>query len=467
MALQNISSRKTRRLPTDMQRFFIQERQRELLRQAKADAAKKKAEDEAKKAELTKQEKAVAEAKKWRDSILNDKNYLTLKQILEAQGFGDRIKGSVAQNELGENIVQESPELVKLAGMLRGINNLSPENLYSNTARIALQNMPDAYGTERWSREITPLVANRVKLDKDGKPVFYEDGKEFLEPATSEADDILARFLQSPELQVKYLVNKSRGMTHEDAFRSLGLNKPDGEITLGAQRIKAPSAPAMDPVLARITAERKKYTFPDAESKQYDKDTEDFYNPRILKLMSERRKTHPERFQGTRTPATHSPYVIRADAMAKSLVSPEMQKQIRARQEQERRNRNLKAHMEDPAVFDKIRAQTEAARAERLKLGHSRYLIAKDLAENGQWKGDLPTHEDFLAAAMNQGRDIPITSGPYQLTPSAAKLNELYKHTLNSDGSFFYNSPEFHPSDPSNLSHPSDPSLKKMLKGAR
>ena len=68
---------------------------------------------------------------------------------------------------------------------------------------------------------------------------------------------------------------------------------------------------------------------------------------------------------------------------------------------------------------------------------------------------------------MNQGRDIPITSEPYQLTPSAAKLNELYKHTLNSDGSFFYNSPEFHPSDPSNLSHPSDPSLKKMLKGAR
>lgn len=458
MALQNISSRKTRRLPTDMQRFFIQERQRELLRQAKADAAKKKAEDEAKKAELTKQEKAVAEAKKWRDSILNDKNYLTLKQILEAQGFGDKIKSSVAQNELGENIVQESPELVKLAGMLRGINNLSPENLYSNTARIALQNMPDAYGTERWSREITPFVANRVR---------YEDGKDVLEPANPEADDILARFQQSPELQVKYLVNKSRGMTHEDAFRALGMTKPDAEITLPARAKPAPSAPAMDPVLARIAAERKKYTFPDAESKQYDKDSEDFYSPRILKLMSERRKTHPERFQGTRTPATHSPYVIRADAMAKSLVSPEMQKQIRARQEQERRDRYFKAHMEDPAVFDKIRAQTEAARAERLKLGHSRYLIAKDLAENGQWKGDLPTHEDFLAAAMNQGRDIPISSGPYKLTPSAAKLNELYKHTLNSDGSFFYNSPEFHPSDPSNLSHPSDPSLKKMLKGAR
>lgn len=458
MSLQNISSRTPRRLPADMQRFFIQERQRELIRQAKADAAKKKAADEAKKAETTKREKADAEAKKWRDSILNDKNYLTLKQILEAQGFGDRIKGSVAQNELGENIVQESPELVKLAGMLRGINNLSPENLYSNTARIALQNMPDAYGTERWSREITPFVANRVR---------YEDGKDVLEPANPEADDILARFQQSPELQVKYLVNKSRGMTHEDAFRALGMTKPDAEITLPARAKPAPSAPAMDPVLARIAAERKKYTFPDAESKQYDKDSEDFYSPRILKLMDERRKTHPERFQGTRTPATHSPYVIRADAMAKSLVSPEMQKQIRARQEQERRDRDFKAHMEDPAVFDKIRAQTEAARAERLKLGHSRYLIAKDLAENGQWKGDLPTHEDFLAAAMNQGRDIPISSGPYKLTPSAAKLNELYKHTLNSDGSFFYNSPEFHPSDPSNLSHPSDPSLKKMLKGAR
>ncbi len=458
MALQNISSRKTRRLPTDMQRFFIQERQRELIRQAKADAAKKKAADEAKKAETTKREKADAEAKKWRDSILNDKNYLTLKQILEAQGFGDKIKSSVAQNELGENIVQESPELVKLAGMLRGINNLSPENLYSNTARIALQNMPDAYGTDRWSKEVTPFVANRVR---------YEDGKDVLEPANPEADDILARFQQSPELQVKYLVNKSRGMTHEDAFRALGMTKPDAEITLPARAKPAPSAPAMDPVLARIAAERKKYTFPDAESKQYDKDSEDFYSPRILKLMDERRKTHPERFQGTRTPATHSPYVIRADAMAKSLVSPEMQKQIRARQEQERRDRDFKAHMEDPAVFDKIRAQTEAARAERLRLGHSRYLIAKDLAENGQWKGDLPTHEDFLAAAMNQGRDIPITSGPYQLTPSAAKLNELYKHTLNSDGSFFYNSPEFHPSDPSNLSHPSHPSLKKMLKGAR
>lgn len=467
MSLQNISSRTPRRLPADMQRFFIQERQRELIRQAKAEAAKKKAADEAKKAETAKREKADAEAKKWRDAILNDKNYLTLKQILEAQGFGDRIKGSVAQNELGENIVQESPELIKLAGMLRGINNLSPENLYSNTARIALQNMPDAYGTERWSREVTPFVANRVKLDKDGNPVRYEDGKDVLEPANPEADDILARFQQSPELQVKYLVNKSRGMTHEDAFRALGMTKPDAEITLPARAKPAPSAPAMDPVLARIAAERKKYTFPDAESKQYDKDSEDFYNPRILKLMSERRKTNPERFQGTRTPATHSPYVIRADAMAKSLVSPEMQKQIRARQEQERRDRDFKAHMEDPAVFDKIRAQTEAARAERLKLGHSRYLIAKDLAENGQWKGDLPTHEDFLAAAMNQGRDIPITSGPYQLTPSAAKLNELYKHTLNSDGSFFYNSPEFHQSDPSNLSHPSDPSLKKMLKGAR
>lgn len=380
MALQNISSRKTRRLPTDMQRFFIQERQRELLRQAKADAAKKKAEDEAKKAELTKQEKAVAEAKKWRDSILNDKNYLTLKQILEAQGFGDKIKSSVAQNELGENIVQESPELVKLAGMLRGINNLSPENLYSNTARIALQNMPDAYDTDRWSKEVTPFVANRVKLDKDGNPVRYEDGKDVLEPANPEADDILARFQQSPELQVKYLVNKSRGMTHEDAFRALGMTNPDAEITLPARAKPAPSAPAMDPVLARIAAERKKYTFPDAESKQYDKDSEDFYSPRILKLMDERRKTHPERFQGTRTPATHSPYVIRADAMAKSLVSPEMQKQIRARQEQERRDRDFKAHMEDPAVFDKIRAQTEAARAERLKLGHSRYLIAKDLA---------------------------------------------------------------------------------------
>ena len=320
--------------------------------------------------------------------------------------------------------------------------------------------MPDAYGTERWSREVTPFVANRVKLDKDGTPVRYEDGKDVLEPANPEADDILARFQQSPELQVKYLVNKSRGMTHEDAFRALGMTKPDAEITLPARAKPAPSAPAMDPVLARIAAERKKYTFPDAESKQYDKDSEDFYSPRILKLMDERRKTHPERFQGTRTPATHSPYVIRADAMAKSLVSPEMQKQIRARQEQERRDRDFKAHMEDPAVFDKIRAQTEAARAERLKLGHSRYLIAKDLAENGQWKGDLPTHEDFLAAAMNQGRDIPISSGPYKLTPSAAKLNELYKHTLNSDGSFNYTSPEFHP-------ELSDPSLKKMLKGAR
>ena len=154
MALQNISSRKTRRLPTDMQRFFIQERQRELLRQAKADAAKKKAEDEAKKAETTKREKADAEAKKWRDSILNDKNYLTLKQILEAQGFGDKIKSSVAQNELGENIVQESPELVKLAGMLRGINNLSPENLYSNTARIALQNMPTNTSWRNYNRNI-------------------------------------------------------------------------------------------------------------------------------------------------------------------------------------------------------------------------------------------------------------------------------------------------------------------------
>lgn len=61
---------------------------------------------------------------------------------------------------------------------------------------------------------------------------------------------------------------------------------------------------------------------------------------------------------------------------------------------------------------------------------------------------------------MNQGRDIPISSGPYKLTPSAAKLNELYKHTLNSDGSFNYTSPEFHP-------ELSDPSLKKMLKGAR
>ena len=442
MALQNISNRKIRRLPPDMQRFFIQESQRELLRQAKADAAKKKAEAEAKKAAAAKQEKAVAEVKKWRDSILNDKNYLTLKQILEAQGFGDRIKGSVAQNELGENIVQESPELVKLAGMLRGINDLSPENLNSNIARIALQNMPDAYGKERWGREITPFVANRVKLDKDGKPVYYEDGKEVLEPANPEADDILARFQQSPELQVRYLVNKGRGMTHEDAFRDLRLNKPDGEITLGARRIKTPSAPPMDPVLARMVERRKKYIFPTKEDIRWQKETEELYNPRILKLVSEHRKKHPEMWRGGLTPAQESPYVFRADAFEKYLASPEMDRLIRKRMEKDRRVREFKAYMANPANFKKIADQTKASRAERFMNALDDYIYQNYFVPK-MWKGrKLPKYsfDDHLIAMMNKGQSIPIKSGRFVMTPSAAKMS---KDGYMWGNDYFYDSPEF------------------------
>lgn len=170
------------------------------------------------------------------------------------------------------------------------------------------------------------------------------------------------------------------------------------------------------------------------------------------------------------------PYTTRMEAQQEFLDSPLDRSPAlkRIRQAEEQRARLQREAFGTDADYERIRAQTEAAKRDRLDRGRGMYEVARKKWEErnaprpvmGTFNGipsqefgvvpdspqllagitprspvrndPEPREEDYINYAMNLGRTIPNTNPSYEYySPNAAKLAKREK--------YFYTEPEFYP----------------------
>ena len=170
------------------------------------------------------------------------------------------------------------------------------------------------------------------------------------------------------------------------------------------------------------------------------------------------------------------PYTTRMEAQQEFLDSPLDRSPAlkRIRQAKEQRARLQREAFGTDADYERIRAQTEAAKRDRLDRGRGMYEVARKKWEErnaprpvmGTFNGipsqefgvvpdspqllagitprspvrndPEPREEDYINYAMNLGRTIPNTNPSYEYySPNAAKLAKREK--------YFYTEPEFYP----------------------
>lgn len=423
LSLTRRERRELRKMSPAYQREFLRNRYQQINRrrileyeQAKQERKRKDAEAEQerkrKAAEAEQERKRKAEEKKaadsemreWRKSLFDDKDNKMLKQYLAAQGFdamtGDiPVGGEMPVNDTDGNVpgvdMQENPDLTKLKGMLRGVPDLSRENIAEHIARIALQNRPDIYSADRIRTELTPFLAENTN-----------------------AADVLASFQNDPARLAGYITRKGSGMTNRDAYQAV-------------MNSRNPAPPADYPGSPRIAPA------PSGQSAPASRSLASLGNP-IGNLMEKlNRETRRHALNHT------TPLPVRIsdpEQFRRNFLNTGTMRRHLRRQEAERR-REQDALGLSQERFNEIRAKTAAAKRERLENGEARFLIAQNEYEkakrNGQPVGAAPDRREFIVNAMNIGRTIPNTDPAYRYySPNAAALAEQ---------PYSYGSREFYP----------------------
>lgn len=354
-----------------------------------------------------------SERRKWRDALLDDKNYTRLKRILSGIGYNDAIQDVSHTNALGEETFSVNPAVLRIAGALGKLPNLSPENVYVNTARIARLELPDFYDSEKIKNMILPIAS---------------------EVSPKNAIAIVNSFSKDPNLLADFQVAKGI-MPNSEALL----------YAINQQKIRKESQ--NPPNIERSGREIPEEMVQNAVRNWRNQNPGQTISERSALNFPEVAKTDPQKYREL------------------FLRTPAMSSYMR-RKAQEKRQDEDALGMSD-ALFRKIKAQTEAANRERQELGEDRYLLALNeyrknnpnvselsreenetdesfrnrLLELGTQLGNqpgAPKYREYMVNAMNLGRTIPNTDPNYQYyTPNAAGLSRNRK--------YFYTSPEFWP----------------------
>lgn len=414
LSLTRRERRELRKMSPAYQREFLRNRYQQINRQrvleyeqAKQERKRKDAEAgqerKRKAAEAEQERKRKAEEKKaadsemreWRKSLFDDKDNKMLKQYLSAQGF-DAMTGDIPiGNDMDGIDMQENPELTKLKGMLRGVPELSRENIAEQIARIALQNRPDIYSADRIRTELTPFLAENAN-----------------------AADVLASFQNDPARLAGYIVRKGSGMTNRDAYQAV-------------MNSRNPAPPADYPGSPRVAS------VPSRQSAPASRSLASLGNPvgNLMEKLNRETRRHALNHTTPLPVRISNPEQFRRNFLNTGTMRRFMQ------------NRNAEQRREQDALglsgerFNEIQAKTAAAKRERLENGEAQYLIARNEYEkakrDGLPVGAAPDRREFIVNAMNIGRTIPNTDPSYRYySPNAAALAEQ---------PYSYGSREFYP----------------------
>ncbi len=328
--------------------------------------------------------KAEEEQRKWRETLLDDKNYTRLKRIVSGVGYNDAIQDIPRVNEFGEETLTVNPALVRIAGTLGKIPGLSQENVYENAARIARMELPDFYDSEKIRNMILP-IANEVKPEN---PIAILN--EFNRDPDLLADFQVAKGIMPNKQALLYAINEQK--IRKERQRPAPQNRSDAGIPEKAVRNAVREFEKRNP--GRKISQRDALNFPEVAG------------------------TDPEKYRKL------------------FLRTPSMAAHVREKQREKRREEEALG-MSD-ARFNEIKAKTQAANRERKETGEVRYLTAlNEYLKNPDRNGNAPDRGEYMVNAMNLGRTIPNTNPEYQYyTPNAAALAKE---------KFLYNSPEFFP----------------------
>jgi len=327
--------------------------------------------------------KAEEEQRKWRETLLDDKNYTRLKRIVSGVGYNDAIQDIPRVNELGEETLTVNPALVRIAGTLGKIPGLSPENVYENTARIAKMELPDFYDSEKIKNMILP-IANEVYPEN---PIAILD--EFNRDPDLLADFQVAKGVMPNNQALLYAIDKQK--IRKERQRPAPQTRTDADLEK-AVRNAVREFEKRNP--GRKISQRDALNFPEVAG------------------------TDPEKYRKL------------------FLRTPSMAAHVREKQREKRRMEDAFGMSDDR--FNEIKAKTQAANRERKETGEVRYLTAlNEYLKNPDRNGNAPDRGEYMVNAMNLGRTIPNTNPEYQYyTPNAAALAKE---------KFLYNSPEFFP----------------------
>lgn len=414
LSLTRRERRALRKMSPAYQREFLRNRYQQINRQrileyeqAKQEQKRKDAEAgqerKRKAAEAEQERKRKAEEKKaadsemreWRKSLFDDKDNKMLKQYLAAQGFDSMTDDIPIGNEVDGVVLQENPELTKLKGMLRGVPELSRENIAEHIARIALQNRPDIYSADRIRTELTPFLAGNAN-----------------------ATDVLASFQNDPARLADYIARKGSGMTNRDAYQAV-------------MNSRNPAPPADYPGSPRVAS------VPSRQSAPASRSLASLGNPvgNLMEKLNRETRRHALNHTTPLPVRISNPEQFRRNFLNTGTMRRFMQ------------NRNAEQRREQDALglsgerFNEIQAKTAAAKRERLENGEAQYLIARNEYEkakrDGLPVGAAPDRREFIVNAMNIGRTIPNTDPSYRYySPNAAALAEQ---------PYSYESREFYP----------------------
>lgn len=306
-----------------------------------------------------------------------------------------------------------NPAVLRIAGALGKLPNLSPENVYVNTARIARLELPDFYDSEKIKNMILPIAS---------------------EVSPKNAIAIVNSFSKDPNLLADFQVAKGI-MPNSEALL----------YAINQQKIRRESQ--NPPNIERSGREIPEEMVQNAVRNWRNQNPGQTISERSALNFPEVAKTDPQKYREL------------------FLRTPAMSSYMR-RKAQEKRQDEDALGMSD-ALFRKIKAQTEAANRERQELGEDRYLLAlNEYRKNNPNVSELsrgenetdesfrnrllelgsqlenqpgaPKYREYMVNAMNLGRTIPNTDPNYQYyTPNAAGLSRNRK--------YFYTSPEFWP----------------------